>query len=303
MEYTILGKTGFRVSQLGLGGAPLGGDFSDGVTDEQVTEVVHRSLDLGINFIDTAPLYGRGESERRIGEALKGGKRESVILASKAVMRGEAYNYENTIRSVENSLKRLQTDVIDLLQIHEPDSWNFDEVMNGCYLALVKLKEQGKIRAIGVNGRDFDVLLPYLQTRVFDTTQVFSRYMLIDHSAKDKVFPLTRELNMGVINGSVLGMGLLADAPAKFINQSMIDLAEERKAKLAFLRKTEPKGLIEPAMRFSYSCPDIHVTLTGTTSIRSLERNASYCDGKGLPREDLDCIFAAFPSDPIDYRN
>lgn len=300
MEYAVLGKTGFRVSKLGLGGAPLGGDFYDGVTDKHVIDVVDRALDLGVNFIDTAPTYGRGESERRLGLALKG-KRNSVVLASKAVMRGEAYNYENTIRSVEDSLRRLRTDVIDLMQIHEPDQSNFDEVMNGCYLAMVKLKEQGKIRAIGVNGRDFDVLLPYIETGLFDTTQMFCRYMLIDYSAKDKLLPLTRKLNMGVINGSVLGMGLLADSPAKFLRPDIIELAESRKAKLAFLRKTEPKGLVEPAMRFSFACQDIHITLTGTTSVRSLERNAAYCDGKGLPQEDLERIFDAFPNDAIDY--
>ncbi|TNJ66140.1 hypothetical protein FE784_12040 [Paenibacillus hemerocallicola] len=88
MEYTTFGKTGFRVSKLGLGGAPLGGDFCP-VTDEQVVELIDRALELGINFIDTAPLYGRGESERRIGKASQG-KRDKMILASKAVMRGES---------------------------------------------------------------------------------------------------------------------------------------------------------------------------------------------------------------------
>jgi len=300
MEYTILGRTRFRVSKLGLGGAPLGGDFGDGVTDKQAISVVHRALDLGINFIDTAPLYGRGESERRIGLALKG-RRDSVILASKAVLRGEAYSYDNTIRSVEQSLRRLQTDVIDLLQIHEPDRSTYDEIMNGCYPALLKLKEEGKIRAIGVNGRDFAIVVPYLKTGMFDTTQMFSRYMLIDYSAKDELLPLTKEMNIGVINGSVLGMGMLSDAPAGFMRQHIIDEADRRKAKIAFLRKKEPKGFIEPAMRFSFACPDIHVTLTGTTSIRSLEMNTSYCDGKGLPQEDLDRIFASFPNNPIIY--
>lgn len=93
MEYTAFCKTGVRVSKLGLGGSPLGGDYGP-VTDEQVTEVIDRALELGVNFIDTAPLYGRGESERRIGKALQG-KRDKVVLATKAVMRGEPYTYDN----------------------------------------------------------------------------------------------------------------------------------------------------------------------------------------------------------------
>ncbi len=299
MEYNLLGKTGFHVSRLGLGGAPLGGDFG-GVTDKQAVDVIHRALDLGINFIDTAPLYGHGDSERRIGLALKG-RRDRVILASKAVKRGEAYSYENTIRSVEQSLRRLQTDVIDLLQIHEPNAEIAEQIMQEAVPALLKLKEEGKIRAIGINGRELSLLRNFIETGLFDTTQMFSRYMLIDYSAKDELLPLTREQQIGVINGSVLGMGLLADAPPEFLlrNERVVEEAGRRIAQLDFLRKTEPRGLIEPAMRFSLSCPDIHVTLIGTTSLRSLELNAGYCDGQGLPDEELARLLALFPGQPI----
>ncbi len=297
MKYTILGKTGFKVSKLGLGGAPIGGDFGE-VSEQQAVEVIHAAIDLGINFLDTAPLYGRGESERRFGIALKG-KRDQVVLATKAVMRGEPYSYENTIRSVEDSLLRLQTDYIDLIQLHEANLTTFEEAMNETIAAFLKLKEQGKVRAIGVNAREMDLLFPYIRSGVIDTIQTFCRYMLIDHTAKDELFPLAREMNVGVIHGSPLGMGILADAPAPFLlakekNKAILQEADRRKEKISFLRKSEPRGLIEPAMRFNLTCPDIAVTLTGTSSLRSLKLNADYCDGEGLSEEEMKRVFELF---------
>lgn len=302
MEYTVFGKAGFRVSKLGLGGAPLGGDFGP-VTDEEVIKVVHHAIDLGINFIDTAPLYGRGESERRIGLALRGGKRQDVVLATKAVMRGEPYTYENTIRSVESSLVRLQTDYVDLIQLHELETTTFEQAMNETIPAFLKLREQGKVRAIGVNAREISVLLPFIKLGVVDSVQNFCRYMLIDYTAMDELLPLAREHNVAVINGSVLGMGVLADAPAPFLSKSteLLAEAERRKELVSFLRRTEPRGLIEPGMRFSLSSPDITVTLTGTTSLRSLTLNAGYCDGAGLAAEDQERLLSLFPGNPLPW--
>lgn len=290
----MLGRTGFKVSKLGLGGAPLGGDFGE-TSDAQVIDVVHAAIDLGINFIDTAPLYGRGESERRIGLALKG-KRNQVILATKAVLRGDPYTFENTIQSVEASLLRLQTDCIDLIQLHELEMTNWEQAVTETLPAFQKLKEQGKVRAIGVNAGRIELLLPFVKAGLVDTIQTFARYTLIDHSAKDELLPLAWKQQIGVINGSALAMGILADNPAPFLrnNTTLLDEAERRKQLLQFLRKTEPKGLIEPAMRFSLSCPEIAVTLTGTTSVRSLELNASYCDGLGLTEEEMAQLFSLF---------
>lgn len=299
MEYTTFGKTGARVSKLGLGGAPLGGDFGP-VTDEQVTEVIDCALELGINFIDTAPLYGKGESERRIGKAIQG-KRDKVFLATKAVMRGVPYTYENTILSVEDSLKRLGTDYVDLIQMHELSELNSEIGMNETIPAFLKLKEQGKVRAIGVNAFNPSLLLPFIRSGHIDSIQTFARYMLIDYTAMDELLPTAREYNVAVINGSVLGMGLLAEAPAPFMKQDTphYEEAQRRIQEIAFLRKSEPKGLIEPAMRFSLSSLEITVTLTGTTSLRSLALNASYCDGIGLPKDELDRLLSLFPGQPL----
>ncbi|CAN7424852.1 aldo/keto reductase [Paenibacillus sp. LjRoot56] len=301
MEYTSFGRTGMRVSKLGLGGAPLGGDFGP-VTDEQVIEVIGRALELGINFIDTAPLYGAGESERRIGKAIQG-KREEIFLATKAVMRGTPYTYENTIQSVEDSLKRLGTDYVDLIQMHELSELNAEMGMNETIPAFLKLKEQGKVRAIGVNAFNPSLLLPFIRSGHIDSVQTFCRYMLIDYTAMDELLPTAKQHNVAVINGSVLGMGLLAEAPAPFIktDSPLYNEAQQRIDQLAFLRKSEPKGLIEPAMRFSLASPDITVTLTGTTSLRSLGLNASFCDGVGILQHELDRLLSLFPGQPLQW--
>ncbi|REE86532.1 L-galactose dehydrogenase [Paenibacillus taihuensis] len=297
MEYTTFGRTGLRVSKLGLGGAPIGGDFRD-IDESEIEQVVHESLELGINFIDTAPLYGMGKSEERIGRALAGGRRDKVVLATKAVRYDFEYTCDNVLRSAEESLKRLQTDYVDLMQLHDVEKQPYELIINETIPALLKLKEQGKIRFLGVTTRDLPLLKRYMETNAFDAIQFYARYMLLDYSAANEIIPLAREKNIAVINGSVLGMGLIAESPAKFLGEEIRAEAAQRMEKLAFLRRSEPKGLIEPGMRFSLQHPDIHVTLTGTASSRSLRANASYCDGVGLAPEDHERVLSLFADTP-----
>lgn len=293
MEYTTFGRTGLRVSKLGLGGAPLAGDF--GPADErEVEKMIHEAIDGGINFIDTAPRYGRGESERRIGRALRGGRRSQVVLASKAVGPDEPFTYDATIRSVEQSLARLETDWIDLLQIHDAEQAPYETIVGETLPALEKLREDGKIRYIGVSTRVLSLLKRFVELNRFDSIQFYARYMLIDHTAKDELLPLATEAGIGVINGSVLGLGLLADTPAPFLNKAIVEEAALRIQQLQFLRKREPHGLVEPAMRFSLSQPAIHVTLTGAATPEVLRTNMAYCDGKGLEPEELERVYALF---------
>lgn len=298
MQYTQLGQTGIRVSKLGLGGAPIGGDFASTMTDEIAVRTIHAAIDHGITFLDTAPLYGRGESERRFGLALRG-KRDRVVLATKAVMRGDPYTYENTMKSVEDSLRRLQTDYIDLIQLHELETCGAEMGMNETLPAFLKLKEQGKVRAIGVNAGRTEMLQPFIESGLIDTVQTYAKYTLIDYAAKDVLFPLTRKHGVSVIHGSPLWMGILADRPAQFLlkNPAMLAEAERRKELLGFLRQGsgEPGGFIEPAMRFCLGCPDIAVTLTGASSPEEVAQNVKYCDGVGLGADVEERVLSLFP--------
>ncbi|HIE26737.1 TPA: aldo/keto reductase [Candidatus Poribacteria bacterium] len=141
-EKRRLGRTNVMVNPFGLGGAGFGKSNSD----EEVIEAIHQAIELGIDYIDTSPLYG--ESERRIGFGLEGGWRDKVFLATKTGTGVIPKNYtaDWTYRSVERSLKLLKTDMLDLVQIHDPDDLESALAPDGALSALKDLKEQGVIR-------------------------------------------------------------------------------------------------------------------------------------------------------------
>lgn len=295
MQYTRLGRTGWQVSALGLGGAALGDEFG-AISPAQATATISAAIDGGITFFDTAAQYGRGESERRMGAALKPYRRD-IILATKAVMRGTPYDYPTTIQSVHDSLARLQTDYIDLIQLHEAEATSFDVAMEGCLRAFLALKKAGLVRAIGVNGRDIATLLPYIESGLIDTTLVYCRYMLIDTTLVDALLPAAQRHDVAIINGSPLGMGVLTDTPAPFLQHDTALLTEvsRRTAQVAHLRKPGPNGLVEPAMRYSLTHPGIAVTLTGAAHPAVLQANLAFCDGIGpsaAERRQTEALFA-----------
>src|ERR1700684_563244 len=150
MEHRTLGRTGVSVSKLCLG-AMMFGDWGNKDHDESI-RIIHRALDAGINFIDTADVYSRGESEEIVGKALAGGRRDNVVLATKVhgTMGDDPNEFGNSrrwiVREVENSLRRLRTDWIDLYQIHRPElDTDIDETLG----ALTDLVRAGKVRYIG----------------------------------------------------------------------------------------------------------------------------------------------------------
>src|SRR3979411_1708471 len=152
MEYRVLGRTGVKVSPLCLG-AMMFGSWGNPDRDESI-RIIHRALDAGINFIDTADVYSRGESEEIVGKALAGGRRDNVVLATKVHgrMGDDANEFGNSrrwiVREVDNSLKRLKTDWIDLYQIHRPEpDTDVDETLG----ALTDLVRAGKVRAVGAS--------------------------------------------------------------------------------------------------------------------------------------------------------
>jgi L-galactose dehydrogenase len=294
MQYKRLGRTGWQVSAMGLGGAALGDEFG-AISPAQAADTVAAARDAGINFFDTAAQYGLGESERRMGAALKPSRRD-VILATKAVMRGTPYDYATTMKSVHDSLARLQTDYIDLIQLHEAETTTFDVAIDGCLRAFADLKKAGVVRAIGVNGRDIATLLPYIESGLIDTTLVFCRYMLIDTTIIDALVPAAQHHDVAIINGSPLGMGVMTDVPAPFLRNDTALLAEvvRRKAAVAHLAHPGAHGLVEPTMRYSLTHPAITVTLTGAADPAMVRANAAYCDGHGPSADERAAVEALF---------
>lgn len=221
MKTTTLGPSGITCSAIGLGTWAMGGWMWGGQDAAGATEAIHASLDAGVTLIDTAPAYGLGASERIVGAALKGRRHEAVIATKCGLVwhtqKGAHFfdedghpvhrhlGRESIFHEAEESLKRLQTDYIDLYITHWQDSTTpVEETMD----ALLALKRQGKIRAIGVSNVDPETLAEYLRHGPVDAAQ--ERYSLIDREIEQTLLPLCSRHNVAVLGYSSLALGLLA---------------------------------------------------------------------------------------------
>lgn len=221
MKQTTLGPSGIRCSAIGLGTWAMGGWMWGGGDDAAAVDAIHASLDAGVTLIDTAPAYGLGQSERLVGQALKG-RRDKAVIATKCGLvwhtkKGTHFfdedghpvyrhlGRDSISFEVEQSLANLQTDYIDLYITHWQDSTTpVAETMD----ALLSLKSQGKIRAIGVSNVDAATLAEYLRHGPVDAAQ--ERYSLIDREIEQTLVPLCKEHGVAVMGYSSLALGLLA---------------------------------------------------------------------------------------------
>jgi D-threo-aldose 1-dehydrogenase len=207
LEKRELGGTGLRVTCIGLGCSGLGGMYGD-IPDEQAYDVVRRALSLGINLFDTAPKYGYGTSERRLGTALSGIPRERYVLCTKVghLLRpaeGDGYvhstlfpeteekpypdfSYDGIMRSFEESLERLGVDYIDVLHIHDPDR-DFEQAVNESYPALAKLRCEGVIKGVSVGMNRWPMLVEFASAGEFDCFLIAGRYSILDQSALEGI--------------------------------------------------------------------------------------------------------------------
>jgi aryl-alcohol dehydrogenase-like predicted oxidoreductase len=213
MQYRTLGRTGIKVSPYALGAMMFGAIGNPDHDDS--TRIIHKALDAGINFIDTADMYSRGESEEIVGEALKG-RRDNVVLATKVFnSMGDDPNQQGNSRrwiiaEVENSLRRLQTDYIDLYQIHRPDpSTDIEETLS----ALTDLVRAGKVRAIGSSTMPASDMVEaqWVSERKglerFRTEQ--PNYSILNRGIEREVLPVAERYGMGVLVWSPLSGGML----------------------------------------------------------------------------------------------
>ncbi|MHB1417135.1 MAG: aldo/keto reductase [Chloroflexota bacterium] len=201
MRYTTLGKTGLRISVIGFGGIPI-----RRVGRSEAIQIVSRAVDLGVTFFDTARRYA--DSEEKMGEALVG-RRDKVVLATKT----REYGKEGAAADVEQSLRNLRTDYIDLYQIHNVSkSGDLARILapGGAVEALVEAKKAGKIGHIGVTSHSRDVAVDALKTGVFETLML--PFSFLEPEAEEKVLPLCRDLNIGFIDMKPFAGGALDTA-------------------------------------------------------------------------------------------
>jgi aryl-alcohol dehydrogenase-like predicted oxidoreductase len=292
MQLRSLGATGVKVSPLCLG-AMMFGEWGNPDHDESI-RIIHAALDAGINFIDTADVYSRGESEEIVGKALKG-KRDNVVLATKVhgTMGDDPNEFGNSrrwiVREVENSLRRLQTDWIDLYQIHRPEEdTNIDETLG----VLSDLVHQGKVRYIGSS--------TFPPSQIVEAQWVAEKrgrerficeqppYSLIVRGVENDVLPTCRRYGMGVIPWSPLAGGWLSGKwrkdqeppvssrasrlPHRFdlsipANQRKLDAVEE----LAKLADEAGLSLIHLAIAFVLRHPAVTAPIIGPRTMEQLE--------------------------------
>jgi D-threo-aldose 1-dehydrogenase len=232
MRTCRLGGTDVEVSVLSFGGAPIGGLYAP-VPSEQAERTVGRALDRGMHYLDTAPHYGVGRSERRIGRVLLDRPRASYTVSTKVGRRlrprrpGEAadesgfpgelphrrewdWSRDGIRRTLDASLERLGLDQVDVVYLHDPDHHE-DEVCATAYPALAELRDEGVVRAIGA-GMNSTEMLTRLVTRLdLDVVLCAGRYTLLDGSAQDDLLPACEKAGVSVVVGGVFNSGLLAD--------------------------------------------------------------------------------------------
>ncbi len=311
MDQRTLGRTGVHVSPLCLGAMMFG---AWGEPDHAAAiRIVHRALDAGINFIDTADVYSRGESEEIVGKALSGGRRENVVLATKfhGAMGEDSNEGGNSrrwiIREVEASLKRLQTDWIDLYQVHRWDPWTDHEETLG---ALSDLVAQGKVRYIGCSTYPASEIVKSQWVARERRLQRFvceqPPYSILARGIEADVLPVCRDFGMGVIAWSPLGGGWLsgrwrkgaedltsrraAMIPQRYdlsipANQAKLEAADE----LARLADEAGISLIHLALAFVIRHPAVTAAIIGPRTIEQLESQLGAADAQ-LDDELLDRI-------------
>ncbi len=303
MKYRILGKTGLKISEIGYGAWGIGGSMWQGAKDDESIHALHRAVDLGLNFIDTALVYGEGHSESLVGKVIKE-RKERIYIASKippkngkwpaqpGTMLRETFPYDYIIRTTEASLKNLDVDSIDVQQFHVwDDSWTQDAEWQD---AIAKLKEDGKIRYFGISLNDHqpDNALKVAATGLVDSFQVI--YNIFDQTPENNLFPLCQEKNIGIIvrvpldEGGLTGKITtetkfpLGDFRNRYFRNERKEQVAERTQALAKLLSEEAATLPELALRFCLHHPAVSTVIPGMRSVINVESNCRISDGRKL---------------------
>ena len=263
MAYRQLGRTSLRTSVVGFGSSPLGNVFSATDPTESIA-AVHLAIDRGINFFDVSPYYGATLAETRLGEALKG-RRERIVLATKCGRYGPDqfdFSAARVTSSIEESLRRLQTDSIDLFQVHDVEFGDVQQIVEETVPAMRVLQEQGKARYVGITGYSLPPLLDIAQQVPVDSILTYCRHNLLINDIDQRLLPFAKEHEIGVINASALHMGLLTMAPVPPWHPAPEPVRQAAKAVMEFCRKQGLDGS-EVALRFCFDQPEIASTLVG----------------------------------------
>jgi L-galactose dehydrogenase len=276
MNYRLLGQTGLEVSAIGFGAASLGEEYGP-IDPAEGERAVRYAIDQGINYFDVAPYYGGTLAETRLGRALAG-RRDSVILATKVgrykVPGGEEFDFSaaRVRSSLEQSLRRLRTDHVDVYQAHDIEFVPRERIVEETLPAMQRLKEAGKVRFVGITAYPLHLLVDVAQRAPLDTVLTYCRYNLMDTSMDEVLAPLARALGIGLINASPLHGGALRDkgAPAWHPAPRRVLVAAREAAQCC---RSKGVDLAALAIQYALAHGQASTTLIGMSKVRHIAQN------------------------------
>lgn len=315
MEYRTLGKTGLKISVIGFGAWAIGGNMWGVQDDNDSIVALHKAIDLGVNFIDTAAAYGNGHSEKIIGKVLKQrkDKKEKVYIATKIPPlmwpppsnshAKDAFPKDLIISSVEQSLKNLQIDCIDLIQLHSwRENWTED---TDWYETLLNLKNTGKIKFIGISVHDNmeDEALGLIEKERVDTIQVV--YNVLSQTPIKNLFPKALKYNTGIIARVPLGYGALTGKfttetkfqandfrSNKYTGGGLSDILEKVELFKKAIGTNEKEKLTAAALHFSIDHKAVSLAIPGIRNLKQAEENCSiFNPDKSTPKEKIQSLY------------
>lgn len=310
MNYRTLGQTGLQVSEVGLGAMPFGGMVTQadgtsfgwtGTEDQECIALVHRCEELGVNLIDTAEAYGNGHGETVIGQALQG-RRDRWIVATKvnpnqgsdATTPNEDAVRKRLTEACEQSLQRLQTDYIDLYQLHRiPHAWAMPVVM----ATLAELQQAGKIRWYGISTNDREVINQLRTLGPLHVLQVGYNLLerdadaLLNWALDEHIGTLIRvPLAKGMLTGKYSGPRALSmpegDHRHERFNRPETQEGLSKLTELGFLQ-TPKRSMVQSALRFVLDHPGVSCVISGAKTRQQAEENARASDVSSLTQEEL----------------
>jgi aryl-alcohol dehydrogenase-like predicted oxidoreductase len=304
MKYRTLGKTGLRVSIVGLGTMVHAGHFGP-MKDSESLEAIETALELGVNFIDTSDAYGAGYGETLLGNAFKG-RRDKIVIATKGgnVMVGpnrgkRIFEPDYISRVMDESLRRLQTDYIDLYQLHNP---TVEVIERGAvWEVLERAKKAGKIRHYGVSINSMEEGTAAVKDGRAETIQV--EYNLLAQEPAETFFPAAQQANIGVIARVPLKRGILTgklkqsdeqrfqgeDVRARSFKGEAFAQELAKAEQLKFLAHGPVQSLGQAAIAFCIAHPAVSVVIPGARNAEQMRENASAADVE-IPAADLEKI-------------
>jgi D-threo-aldose 1-dehydrogenase len=316
IKFRKFGRVGFNITDMGFGAAPIG-NFLRPITEQETEAMINRAWEAGMRYFDTAPYYGHGLSELRLGHYLRWKPRDEFVISSKvgrvltSARRKDIdfkpwvdaaafkpkfdYSYDGTMRSFEDSLQRLGLEHIDVLFIHDADVFThgpemqkvyFKQAMDGCYRALTELREQGLVKAIGVGVNNWEVMLDFMKAGDFDTLLVAGRYTLLEQDALNELLPLCENRQTAIVigggfNGGILATGAIPGAKWNYAPAPDQIVTKVKKIEAVCAGYNIP--LAAAALQFLLAHPAVASHIPGTRNVAQMNQNIEFMS-HAIPR-------------------